>query len=109
MLTHGQSEFYIQYIDPETHALRSYYPDFLVQKDDDNWVIIEVKGDNKLDDPVVLAKASFAQQLANASGMTYGILKGSECATVDYSFLLDGKPRPTTPSLPSFLQESKSR
>ena len=34
MLTHGQSEFYIQYVDPDTHRVRSYYPDFLIRKKD---------------------------------------------------------------------------
>ncbi len=71
MLTHGQSEFYVQYIDPDSHTVRSYYPDFLYQKEDDTYVIVEVKGDNKLDDPVVLAKKDFAEQMATASRMTY--------------------------------------
>ena len=44
MLTHGQSDFYIQYIDPESHAVRRYYPDFLMQTDDDSWAMVEVKG-----------------------------------------------------------------
>lgn len=56
MLTHGQSDFFVQYIDPESHTIRSYYPDFLVQKEDGTYAIIEVKGDNKIDDPIVLAK-----------------------------------------------------
>ncbi len=54
MLTHGQSEFYIQYIDPESHTVRSYYPDFLFQREDGTYVIVEVKQDNKIDDSVVL-------------------------------------------------------
>src|SRR5690606_31553248 len=29
MLTHGQSDFFIQYIDPDSHTVRSYYPDFV--------------------------------------------------------------------------------
>jgi hypothetical protein len=82
MLTHGQSDFLIRYIDPESHTVRSYYPDFLVKvKTDDGsekYVIIEVKGDNKIDDEVVKAKADYASQLAGASGMTYQIIKGSE-------------------------------
>jgi type III restriction enzyme len=82
MLTHGQSDFLIRYIDPESHTVRSYYPDFLVKiKTDDGsekYVIIEVKGDNKIDDEVVKAKADYASQLAGASGMTYRIVKGSE-------------------------------
>ena len=28
MLTHGQSDFFIQYIDPASHTVRSYYPIF---------------------------------------------------------------------------------
>ncbi|MBV5323607.1 type III restriction endonuclease, partial [bacterium] len=30
MLTHGQSDFFVQYIDPDSHTIRSYYPDFLM-------------------------------------------------------------------------------
>lgn len=56
MLTHGQTDFYIQYIDPESHTVRSYYPDFLLKKDDDSYVIVEVKGEDQLDDPIVKAK-----------------------------------------------------
>ena len=88
MLTHGQSDFYIQYIDPDSHAVRRYYPDFLMQKDDDSWVIVEVKGDNKVDDQIVLAKAAAAQQRASASQMSYEIIKGSEANAGDYSTLL---------------------
>jgi type III restriction enzyme len=32
MLTHGQSDFFIQYIDPDSHTVRSYYPDFLFER-----------------------------------------------------------------------------
>jgi type III restriction enzyme len=78
MLTQGQSEFNIQYIDPETHSIRSYYPDFLVQQTDDSWVIIEVKGDNKIEDPVVLAKSAAASIIAAKSKMRYEIIKGSD-------------------------------
>jgi len=40
----GQSGFYIQYIDPDTHAARSYCPDFLFQENDGVYVIVEAKG-----------------------------------------------------------------
>jgi type III restriction enzyme len=78
MLTHGQTDFVINYIDPESHTVRCYYPDFLVQKEDGTYVIVEVKGDNKIDDTVVKAKAEYARQIASASEMTYKIIKGSE-------------------------------
>ncbi len=94
MLTHGQTDFYVQYIDPESHTVRSYYPDFLVQKEDGTFVIVEVKGDNMIDNPVVLAKQEFAQRMAVASGMTYRIIKGSDAAAGRYSFLLTDEPLP---------------
>lgn len=78
MLTHGQSEFYIQYIDPETHTVRSYYPDFLMKTDDDIWEIIEIKGDNKIDDSVVNAKKLYATEMAIASNMKYEMIKSSD-------------------------------
>ena len=91
MLTHGQSDFYIQYIDPETHTLRSYYPDFLLQKAaDGSWVIVEVKGDNKIDDPVVRAKQDFAEQVAVASGMKYKVMRGSEAKSGNYADFFSG-------------------
>jgi hypothetical protein len=89
MLTHGQSEFYIQYIDPDSHAIRSYYPDFLIQKDDNTYIIVEVKGDNLIEDPIVQAKKEFAHQMADASGMTYQIIKGSDANAGRYSEILE--------------------
>ena len=89
MLTHGQSDFYIQYIDPESHAVRRYYPDFLMQKDDHSWVIVEVKGDNMIDDQIVQAKAASTQQRASASQMAYKIIKGSDAAEGQYQELLE--------------------
>ncbi len=88
MLTHGQSEFFIQYIDPDSHTVRSYYPDFLVQKDDGTYLILEVKGDNMIDNTVVQAKISYAQQIAGASGMDYRIIKGSDAQNHYFNSLL---------------------
>lgn len=76
MLTAGQTEFVINYIDPESNTVRSYYPDFLVQKEDGSYIIIEVKGENMIDDAVVLAKKEYAQQIASASGMDYIVIPG---------------------------------
>ena len=78
MLTHGQTEFYVSYIDPESNTLRNYYLDFLVQLPDNSYVIVEVKGDNKIDDAVVQAKAAYATQMAMASGMKYKRIAGSQ-------------------------------
>ncbi len=78
MLTHGQSDFVINYIDPISHTVRSYYPDFLVLLNDDSYLIIEVKGDNMIDDEVVKAKADYATQLASASNMSYKMIKGTD-------------------------------
>lgn len=78
MLTAGQTDFVINYIDPESKTVRSYYPDFLVQKEDGSFIIIEVKGENKIDDAVVLAKKEYAQQIASASSMDYIIVPGKQ-------------------------------
>ena len=89
MLTHGQSDFYIQYIDPESHAVRRYYPDFLMQKDDGSWVIVEVKRDDVIDTRIVQAKAEYTRQIANASRMSYKIIPGSEAGEGRYQSLLE--------------------
>lgn len=89
MLTHGQSDFFIQYIDPESHAVRRYYPDFLMQKADGSWVIVEVKADNMIDDQIVQAKAIATQQRASASRMSYRIIPGSVAMEGRYRSLLE--------------------
>lgn len=90
MLTHGQSEFYVQYIDPESHAIRSYYPDFLYQrKDDGAYVIVEVKADYQIDAPIVQAKQDFAEQMAMASRMDYALIPATQVG--DYENLLFGE------------------
>ncbi len=89
MLTHGQSEFFIQYIDPETYSVRSYYPDFVYVDANGIYNIVEVKGDNMIDDPVVLAKKEYAEQMSEDSGMTYKIIKGSEVMSGGYRKLLE--------------------
>jgi type III restriction enzyme len=78
MLTHGQTEFYINYIDPSSHTVRCYHPDFLVLRKDGTYIIVEVKGDNMIDDEVVKAKADYAHQLATANQMYYKMIKGSD-------------------------------
>ena len=92
MLTHGQSEFFIQYIDPDSRTVRSYYPDFVFLRDEpdgtEKYVIVEVKADNQIDDAVVQAKKDFANQIAVASGMEYRIIKSSDADNRHYRILL---------------------
>jgi hypothetical protein len=92
MLTHGQSDFFIQYIDPDSHTVRSYYPDFVfLRKEQDGtekYVIVEVKADNQIDDAVVQAKKDFAQQIAVASGMEYRIIKSTDADKRHYRVLM---------------------
>ena len=78
MLTAGQTDFLINYIDPESNTVRSYYPDFLVQKTDGSYIIIEVKGEHMIDNAVVQAKKEYAQQMASASSMEYVIVPGKQ-------------------------------
>ena len=78
MFTSEQNGLFIQYADPDTHRIRKYYPDFLVRLDDDTYQIIEVKGDNKIDDAVVQAKKDAAEELATECNMTYEMIAGSK-------------------------------
>lgn len=91
MLTHGQSEFFIQYVDPDTHRVRSYYPDFLIKKRDGSFVMIEVKGENMIDHPTVKAKQEYAEMIAKASdiSMSYEIIPSKQAkeGTFDRGFL----------------------
>ena len=78
MLTHGQTDFFVQYIDPYSNTVRNYYPDFVLEKKDGKYLIVEVKGDNKIEDPIVLAKEQAAREMATASSMEYKIIAGSK-------------------------------
>ncbi len=83
MFTADQTDFYVPYIDPESNRLRRYYPDFLVELEDGSYMILEVKGDHMIDDPVVKAKEAAAEEVAVESSMKYEMLKGSD--------IMDGK------------------
>ena len=71
MLTHGQTDFHINYIDPDTHGVRSYYPDFLILTKNGDWLVVEVKARNMMDDRDVLAKQTFAETMLKASKISY--------------------------------------
>lgn len=92
MLTHGQSDFFIQYIDPDSRPVRSYYPDFVFLREEpdggEKYVIVEVKGDHQIDDTIVQAKKDFAQQIAVASGMEYRIIKSTDADERRYRILM---------------------
>lgn len=92
MLTHGQSDFFIQYVDPDSRTVRSYYPDFIFQREEEDgslkYVIVEVKADHQIENAVVQAKKEFAQQIAVASGMEYRILKSTDADKRHYRMLL---------------------
>jgi len=77
MFTSNQGELFIQYYDPESGRIRQYYPDFLAKMKDDSYQIIEVKGDDMIDDAVVKAKAEAATELATYSGIEYKMYPGS--------------------------------
>lgn len=80
MLTHGQSDFHLNYIDPETHSVRNYYPDFLILTKDGEWLVVEVKAKNMMDDPDVRAKQEFAETMLKASRIKYHMIPHSEAA-----------------------------
>ncbi len=73
----NQSDFSIPYLNPESNCIRHYYPDFLAEMEDGSYQIVEVKGDDKIDDKVVQAKTKAATEMAGASQMEYRMLAGS--------------------------------
>ena len=77
MFTSNQGELFVQYYDPESKCIRQYYPDFLAKMEDGSYQLIEVKGDNMIDDTVVKAKAEAAEEMSVASGMKYVIYAAS--------------------------------
>lgn len=78
MFTANQGDLYVHYYDPESQRIRQYYPDFLAKMADGSYQLIEVKGDNKIDDAVVKAKQEAAEEMAVASGVKYIMYAGSE-------------------------------
>lgn len=86
----SKTEFYFQYIDPDSYALRNYYPDFLVQLKNGQYIIVEVKGDHQYDDPIVLAKAKAAKEYASHSQIEYKMIKGTDAVAHLYQHLITG-------------------
>lgn len=88
MFTSNQGDFSVHYYDPESGRIRQYYPDFLARMKDGSYQIIEVKGDNKIDDTVVKAKQVAAEEMAVASGVQYLMYAGSHIVN---SHILDNE------------------
>jgi len=77
MFTSNQGDLSIHYYDPESGRVRQYYPDFLAKMQDGSYQLIEVKGDDKIDDVVVKAKSAAAEEIAAASKFKYIMYAGS--------------------------------
>lgn len=77
MFTSNQGDLSVHYYDPESGRIRQYYPDFLAKMTDGSYQLIEVKGDNKIDNAVVKAKQAAAEEIAVASGVKYLMYAGS--------------------------------
>ena len=89
MLTNGQSDFYVHYIDPELHTLRSYYPDFLVELNDGKFYIVEIKGENLIDKASTQAKVQYAKQMYSASGLEYVFIPSKYADMILQDFVKD--------------------
>lgn len=97
MFTSNQGDLSVYYYDPESGRIRQYYPDFLAKMKDGTYQLIEVKGDNKIDDVVVQAKKEAALEMAAASGIKYEMYAGS---TIMKTHVLESPPVNQTSLLP---------
>lgn len=93
MFTSNQGDLAVQYFDPESKRVRKYYPDFLALMEDGSYQLIEVKGDNMIDDTVVNAKKAAAEEMAIASGVRYLMYAGSKLMKTK---VLENTPASTT-------------
>ncbi len=91
MFTSNQGDLSVHYYDPESGRIRQYYPDFLAKMMDGSYQLIEVKGDNKIDDTVVKAKQA-AAEMAVASGVKYLMYAGS---VITSTHILEDNSSPT--------------
>ena len=89
MLTHGQSEFRIPYIDPITHTVRHYYPDFLIHRNTGEWHLVEIKRDDQIEDPIVKAKQEYASMMGEANQMQYSVIAGKDALNRNYNASFD--------------------
>ena len=80
MFTAGQSEFRFHYIDPDSHTVRCYYPDFLVIHKDGRLGVIEVKGEKWLGDAVTKAKTKYASSAIAGQNAYYKLIAGKAVA-----------------------------
>lgn len=97
MFTSNQGDLSVYYYDPESGRIRQYYPDFLAKMKDGTYQLIEVKGDNKIDDVVVQAKKEAALEMAAASGIKYEMYADS---TIMKTHILEDPPVHQTSLLP---------
>ena len=99
MFTSNQGDLSVHYYDPESGRIRQYYPDFLAKMTDGSYQLIEVKGDNKIDDTVVKAKQAAAEEMAVASGVKYLMYAGSRIMS---THILEESPE-STPTITGTL------
>lgn len=88
MLTNGQGDFFVRYIDPESHALRSYYPDFLIEMKSGNFYIVEIKGENLIPIAETQAKVEYARHMfQNQNKMEYVFIPSQQADQILQQFL----------------------
>ena len=108
MLTNGQSDFFVRYIDPDSHALRSYYPDFLVEMKNGDFYIVEIKGENLIPKAETQAKVEYAKRMFQMQNkMNYVFMPSQQADMILQQFLQQSLVEETGKSyLDSFLFDS---
>jgi hypothetical protein len=76
MFTAVLSESCFHYVDPDSHTVSYYYPDFLIVHTDDRLGIIEVKSEKWLGDSVTKAKTQYASIAISGQNSYYKLIPG---------------------------------
>ncbi|HAE23095.1 MAG TPA: hypothetical protein DCG47_12335 [Spirochaetaceae bacterium] len=62
--------------------MQTSYPDFLIELEDGSFLIVEIKDEHLLDDPITLTKEEYAEKMAAASKMVYRVIQGIKAAVL---------------------------
>jgi len=86
MFTSDYNGLAIQYVDPDTSAIRTYYPDFISFLDDGRIQIIEVKAENLIEQADTKAKINAAAEMVGGNKIQVGEEKAATLPGIETGY-----------------------